>query len=122
MPPIACTLASPDLQELLAWIAQLNAEALREHHGNDLELVYGSHAAERVRKMVEQERLCCAFLVFSIHEEENAVKVTINVPEAEREIAQTVFDRFLAGAQSAQFPSMKANIVTKENGSASERT
>jgi len=100
-PPIACTLAPPDLQARLEWIARLNAEALREHQRNDrrLELTYASDAVERVREMVEHERLCCAFLNISIHEGRDFVTVTLEVPEEGRAVAPMVFEAFLAGAR-----------------------
>lgn len=100
-PPIACTLASPEIEARLEWIAQLNAEALRDHHRNDLrlELIYASDGVERVREMVERERLCCAFLNFTIQEGQDFVTVTIEVPEEGRAVARLVFESFLAGAR-----------------------
>lgn len=96
--PIACTLSSPELRTRLEWIARLNEDALRGHHRNglQLELIYASDAAERVREMVRHERQCCAFLNFSIHESRDFVAVTVEVPENGREIAEIVFESFLA--------------------------
>jgi hypothetical protein len=101
---IACTLASPDFKARLAWIAQLNASALREHHreGLQLELIYASEAVEKVREMVKREELCCAFLTFSVHEELNSLRLIIRVPEAAREVADMVFESFLAKAPNMQ--------------------
>ncbi len=98
---IACTLASPELDARLEWIARLNAEALRGRHKNDLqlELIYASDAVERVREMVERERLCCAFLNITIHEGQDFVMVAIEVPEEGRAVAPMVFESFLAGAR-----------------------
>jgi hypothetical protein len=89
-PSISCTLASPELQARLEWIARLNAQALCEHHRNDLrlELIYASDAVESVREMAERERLCCAFLNISIHAEQDSVTVTIEVPEQGRAVVQ----------------------------------
>ena len=100
--PIACTLSSTELRARLEWIARLNADALRGHHRNalQLELIYASEAAERVREMVRHERHCCAFLNFSLHESRDFVAVTIEVPESGREIAEVVFESFLAGAST----------------------
>lgn len=100
--PIACTLSSPELQARLEWIARLNADALREHRRNglQLELVYASGAAERVREMVRHERQCCAFLNFSLHESPDFVALTIEVPERAREVAEIVFESFLAGGSA----------------------
>ncbi len=92
-PAINCTLASPEFKARLGWIARLNAAALRDHHrhGLQLELVYAVHAVEKVREMVQREQQCCAFLSFAIHEEQDFVKVIIQVPEAAREVADMVF-------------------------------
>ena len=100
--PIACTLSSPEFQARLEWIARLNADALRGHHrtGLLLELVYASDAAERVREIVRHERQCCAFLNFSLHETPDFVAVTIEIPERAREVAEIVFESFLAGCSA----------------------
>jgi hypothetical protein len=105
-PSISCTLASPELQARLEWISRLNAQALREHHRNDLriELIYASDAVESVREMVERERLCCAFLNISIQEEQDFVTVMLEVPEEGRAVAPTVFESFLAGARNTPKP------------------
>lgn len=97
--PITCTLSSPEFQARIEWIARLNADALREHHRNglQLELIYASRAAERVRDMVRGERQCCAFLNFSLHESPDFVALRIEVPEKAREVAEIVFESFLAG-------------------------
>jgi small multidrug resistance family-3 protein len=64
--PIACTLTPGDLQERLALIRGLTAEALLGHdrHGLVLALRYASEAVERVRAIVASEQQCCAFLNF----------------------------------------------------------
>lgn len=105
-PSIACTLASPELQARREWIARLNSEALRECHRNglQLELIYASDAVERVREMVNRERLCCAFLNITIHEGQDFVTVTIKVPEEGRAVAPMIFESFLAGARNTPIP------------------
>jgi hypothetical protein len=99
---IACTLSSPDFEARLAWIARLNADALRKHHRNGLrlELIYSSDATERVREMIERERQCCAFLNFTLQESRDSVAVTIEVPESGRNVAEIVFESFLAGGST----------------------
>lgn len=113
---IACTLSSPEFQARLEWIARLNADALREHHRNglQLELIYSSDAAARVRKMVRGERQCCAFLNFTLHESQDTVKVVIEVPESGRAIPEIVFESFLAGVPSTSFPGPRANNSRKQ--------
>lgn len=102
--PIACTLSSPDFQARLEWIARLNADALREYHRNglQLELIYASEAALRVRELVRGERRCCAFLTFTLQESQDSVALTIEVPESGRGIAEIVFESFLAGCSTLQ--------------------
>ena len=46
--------------------------------------------------MVEQERICCAFLMFDLEHETSAVRVTITVPTAARASADMLFEPFLA--------------------------
>ncbi len=100
LPVIGCTLEPTELQVRLAWIAQLNAAALRNFRREDLrlELIYWPAAIEKVREMVQREQRCCAFLSFAIRQEQSVVKVLIQVPEGKREIAETVFESFLAKA------------------------
>jgi len=54
-----------------------------------------AEAAGDVRKMVEQERLCCAFLAFELDEQPDGVCVTITAPEAARDAADSLFGQFL---------------------------
>lgn len=98
--PIACTLSSPDLQARLEWITRLNADALREQHRSDLQLefIYSSDAAERVREMVERERQCCAFLKFTLQESRDSVAVTIEVPGEAARSRRLYLNPFWPGA------------------------
>jgi hypothetical protein len=83
-PPIACCLSAGDYQHRIAWIERLTSEALRSSARDDLvlRLLYASEAAGEVQKMVEQERICCAFLIFDLDERADAVCATITAPEA----------------------------------------
>ena len=47
--------------------------------------------------MVEQERLCCAFLTFDLDQRPDAVCVTITPPETAREAADMLSGQFLSG-------------------------
>jgi hypothetical protein len=49
--------------------------------------------------MMRREEACCAFLSFDFHEQADAVLFTIRAPEAAREVADTLFDRFVAMAR-----------------------
>jgi hypothetical protein len=82
--PIACTLSATDYRTRLADIAALSRDALRhvERRGLTLDLRYAPEAAARVRQLVEQERRCCAFLTFELHEETDEVRLLVTAPPA----------------------------------------
>jgi hypothetical protein len=82
--PIACTLPPSDYRARLREIAALSRDALRrvERHGLTLELRYAPEAAARVRRLVEQERACCAFLAFELHEDAEEVRLLVTAPPA----------------------------------------
>ena len=84
--PFACWLGTSDYQKRIAWIETLARKALRSHVRDDLvlRLVYMPEAAADVRKMVEQERICCAFLTFELRQAPDAVTVRITAPEVAR--------------------------------------
>ena len=44
---------------------------------------------------MRQEQACCAFLTFEMHEETDAVTLTINAPEEARSMADALFEAFL---------------------------
>ena len=103
-PPIACTLGASDFRDRLAWIAELNATALRGAQRRDLqlELTYAPEALARVRDLVAREQACCAFLIFDVEATATEVRLIITAPEAAREAAETVFAPFApASAASA---------------------
>lgn len=95
---IACNLASTDYRNRLKWIAQLNAAALRGYarEGTRIELTYDPAAAARVHEFVRGEQECCPFLEFTIHEDEKALIVTIEVPEDASDAADKLFTRSVA--------------------------
>lgn len=82
--PIACTLSPGAYRARLAEVASLSRDALRgvEQHGAVLELRYAPEAADRVRALVEQERACCAFLEFDLHEGADGLRLLVTVPAA----------------------------------------
>lgn len=82
--PIACTLSATDYRSRLAEIAALSREALRsvERRGLTLDLRYAPEAADRVRRLVEQERACCAFLQFELHDDADEVRLLVTAPPA----------------------------------------
>jgi|SRR5215208_6723922 hypothetical protein len=102
--PIACTLSPGDLQERLALIRGLTAEALLGHDRNRLVLTlrYAPDAVERVRAMVASEQHCCAFLTFEVEEQPDAVHVAITAPENASDAADDLFEQFIAADQASQ--------------------
>jgi hypothetical protein len=99
-PPVACCLGAGEYKDRVAWIENLNRQALRQHTCSDLVLTlsYARDAASDVRKMVEQERICCPFLDFKLAETDDAVALQITVPERARESVGSLFQPFLTGA------------------------
>ncbi len=94
--PIACTLDTGGLKQRLDWIADLNRRALHASNrdGLRLTLTYDPSAIHDVRRMVEGEQTCCAFLDFNVTERADAVVVTITAPEGAREAAEALFGPF----------------------------
>ena len=86
--PIACTLSTSDYRSRIADIASLSRDALRgvERRGLTLDLRYAPEAAARVRRLVEQERRCCAFLQFDLHEDADQVRLLVTAPAAAAEV------------------------------------
>jgi len=100
--PIACSLAAGDLKRRLAWIADLNRDALRgfQRRGLVLELWFAPEAAGRVREMAERERACCGFLAFELTDEPEAIRLTIKVPEHARAAADMLFQHFVSSSEA----------------------
>lgn len=96
--PIACTLGSGDFQRRLAWIAELNRDALlsRKRDGLRLELTYALDALDRLREMIAREEECCAFLTFKLHPEGDAIRLVIAAPGGARDALDTVLQPFEA--------------------------
>lgn len=101
--PIACSLDAGNLKQRLAWIAELNARALKasSRDGLTLALDYESDAIEDVRKLVAGEQACCAFLRFDIAPLADRVRLTIAAPEEAGEAAEALFGPFAASAAPA---------------------
>ena len=108
--PIACTLDAAGLKARLASIRELARDALLgfEREGLVLSLRYEAAAGERVRRMVEGERDCCAFLRFDVEEEGDVITVTVVAPEAARDAAGELFAQFTNGAQPTSTPAAQA--------------
>jgi hypothetical protein len=92
-PPIACSLAPGDFTARLAWIAELNRDALLgyERQGPTLTLRFAKHAVARVYELVRRERECCAFLRFVVAETTEDCCLHITAPET----AEVLLDEFI---------------------------
>jgi len=89
---IACRLDVADYKDRLAWIAELNAAALRDYRsdGRRIELTYEPPAAARVRELVRREQECCPLLKFTARAETSAVTLTVEAPHEAAEAADTI--------------------------------
>ena len=85
--PLACTLTPDAYRRRLLDVAALSREALRhvDQRGHIIDLRYAAEAVERVRRFVDQERACCGFLGFELHERGDHVQVLVTVPPAARD-------------------------------------
>jgi hypothetical protein len=94
--PIACTLTGEQFKERLASIQELTRDALRHAERRDLvlKLFYDLAAADRVHAMVRKEQACCRFLAFEL--EASELRLTITAPEEAREVADRLFEQFIA--------------------------
>ena len=101
--PIACTLGPGDRRQRLAWIAELNRDALcgQRRDGLRLELTYAPAALDRVREMVALEQACCAFLAFDLRQQADSVRLVIEAPEEARDALDAVFASFQARETTA---------------------
>jgi hypothetical protein len=122
--PIACTLDTVNFRERLAWITELNRNALIDLRRDDLrlELTYAPHALEDVRELMRREQGCCAFLDFDLRSEGDTVQLIVTAPETVREAAELVFgpfqskpyDRFSVGLDKSHWVSQqKDRVMTK---------
>lgn len=100
---VACTLSPGDFHQRLAWIAALNRDALRKRHrdGRRLELTYAPAALDRVRDMMHREQECCAFLTFTLHREDDSIRLVIEAPGDVDDALDTVFQPFEAPESAA---------------------
>jgi hypothetical protein len=98
--PICCRLEADAFKDRAAWIAVLTRRALRSagRDGLTSRLIYAAEAEADVRKLVEQERLCCAFLTFDLIRNPDDITVTIAVPESASEAVDDLFALFLPRA------------------------
>lgn len=94
--PIACMLDGDSYRQRTAWIADLNARALKAARRDDLRLMldYAPSAIADVRRLVAQEQACCAFLTFDLQSHPDALTLVVTAPEAARDAAETILAMF----------------------------
>jgi hypothetical protein len=95
--PIACTLDAGAMGARLADIERLTREHLRFHRldGLTLYLAYDEKAVDEVRRLVDLERACCAFLKFDLRMQPGGVELSITAPEAAADSARWLFTKFI---------------------------
>jgi hypothetical protein len=81
--PIACTLDIGAIPSRMEFIAKLAANALirSRREVRRLHLTFALDARADVKKLVDLERQCCAFLEFELRDGEREIELTITAPE-----------------------------------------
>ena len=104
--PVACTLDLSAIGPRLADVQRLTREHLRSHQleGRALRLSYAATAAPDVQRIVELERVCCAFLDFRLNETADRIVLAITAPEQAGGDAQWLFAQFLPQAAVPSLP------------------
>jgi hypothetical protein len=104
--PIACTLSADELRNRLNELKELTQDSLISAQRDDLalQLRYKLEAEHTVRRMIEREKECCAFLTFDLRIQSDAIALGISAPEAAREGIEQIYAQFLNdnALQSAQ--------------------
>jgi hypothetical protein len=77
--------------------------------GRTLRLMYDAAAAQELARIVELERVCCAFLDFDIKASANEVELSITAPEQDGTDAQWLFVQFLPSAALTDAPAPKTS-------------
>lgn len=116
--PPACTLDLQEMAPRLAEIRQLAREHLCSHclEGRTLRLTYDVLAAERVARIVDLERTCCAFLDFELDVSHSGVELTISAPARAGDDARWLFGQFLPGTDSPDATGCKAGMCACGRG------
>jgi hypothetical protein len=104
-PPIACSLSATDLTERLAQMGDLGRDALLDTDVTDrhamLRFAAGTGVRERVTTIVAAESECCAFLMMNVHDEPDAVVLTIDAPEGAEPVLHELADAFRVERRAA---------------------
>jgi hypothetical protein len=94
---VACTLPPDELLERLAWIRRVSAHGLVSHQrdGASWRLSYKLSALPDLQRLVEQERLCCSQLSFSLTHGGDVASLMISAPKGQEDEAQWLFEQFV---------------------------
>ena len=99
--PIVCSLDADELEQRLAEIGAVGADALRDVQSLPGEAILrfaaGEETRERLEAIVAAEARCCAFMSFDLCEEPGAIVMRISAPDG----AELVLDD-LVGAFSGE--------------------
>ena len=95
--PLACTLDGSAPTPRLTEIREFTATNLLSHEcaGRTLRLRYRPDCAPRLKRIVELEKVCCAFLDFEVTETPADVSLTITAPSRASEATGWLFSQFL---------------------------
>lgn len=77
--------------------------------GRTVWLTYNIAASQQVSRIVELERMCCAFLDFEFKATADAVELSITAPAQEGTDAQWFFAQFLPQSELTANPAGKAS-------------
>ena len=100
--PIACTLQGENLVSRVAELRRFTERHLEWHRldGGVLRLRYRREAESELRRIVDLERACCAFLVFDLDVQSDSTRLTITAPESAAESAAWLFDQFMPASST----------------------
>jgi hypothetical protein len=101
--PIVCSLDASGLEERLAAIAEVGADALRgrslEGGGHHLRFRSDPRTRRRLEEVIAAEAECCAFLDLSLREAGEELILSIAAPEAGQSTADALAGAFAVHAQ-----------------------
>ncbi len=101
--PIACSLDTQTMRPRLAWIRRVTERSLLTYRLEDrtLRLVYRPDAADELKRIVDLERACCAFLDFALDATATEMVLTITSSVGTEPDAQWLFAQFLPEPRAA---------------------
>jgi hypothetical protein len=97
-PPIACSLGPDDLTERLDRIASVGRESLvsAELRGGRAVLRFAPDARPALDDIVAAEARCCAFLEMHLHDDRDALVLTIDPPAGAEPVVEELVAAFAA--------------------------